>query len=225
MRLPFDPQITPDPDTKSRLLANLNEQFSKPRPEIHVTDLVYCLRQSVYRKLTPKPNGERELSFFSVGRGHHGILQGLHGSESEVEREWQSIRAHFDLLDRVPIEIKTTRSFRRDLKAHWIRQLAYYLAIENTPSGKLIVLYLFPRRGTKDNRSTSPDLIETYEVTFRDLHEIRQDLLKRRDLLQNALNARNPALAPAVRGDPDNSWLCRNCQFRYECDTLEAATQ
>jgi CRISPR/Cas system-associated exonuclease Cas4 (RecB family) len=224
-QLPFNAQITPDPETKTRLLDNMNERFSKPRPEIHVSDLVYCNRQTVFRKLKPKPNTERELSYFSAGRGHHDVLEGLHGAEREVEREWSEIQAHYDLLDKTVLEVKTTRSFKRDIKAHWIRQLAYYCAIENQSVGKLIILYLFSQRATKKNPNPSPDLIETYTITFPDLDVIRRDLLQRRDLLIKALDAKNPVLAPGVRSDAENSWLCRNCSYKTECDASEAKTQ
>jgi CRISPR/Cas system-associated exonuclease Cas4 (RecB family) len=203
----------------------MNERFSKPRPEVHVSDLVYCSRQSVFRKLNPKPNTERELSYFSAGRGHHDILEGLHGAEREVEREWNEVQAHYDLLDKTVLEIKTTRSFKRDIKPHWIRQLAYYCAIENQTTGKLVILYLMPVRATKKNPNPSPDMIETYTISFPDIDAVRRDLLERRDQLLKALDAKNPALAPNVRSDPENSWLCRNCQYRTECDALEAPKQ
>jgi len=125
----------------------------------------------------------------------------------------------------VPIECKTTRSFKRDIKSHWIRQLAYYCAIENKPAGKLIILYLFSQRATKKNPNPSPDMIETYNIEFPDIEAVRRDLLERRDAFVKALDAKNPALAPNVRSDPENSWLCRNCQYRTECDALEAPTQ
>jgi len=225
-QLPFNARVEPDPDTKNRLINNMNERFSKPRPEVHVSDLVYCPCQSVFRKLFPKPNSERELSYFSAGRGHHDLLEGLHGAEREVKREFEGIQAHYDLLERViPTEIKTTRSFKRGIKSHWIRQLAYYCAIEKTATGKLIILYLFSQRATKKNPNPSPDMIETYNIEFPDIEAVRRDFLERRDAFVKALDAKNPALAPNVRSDPEDSWLCRNCQYRTECDALEAPTQ
>ncbi len=224
-RFPFNASAQLDDETKARLLSNMNERFSKPRPAVHVSDLTYCIKQTVFRKLNPKPNTERELSFFSAGRGHHDILEGLHGAEREVKREWNDIQAHYDLLDKTVLEIKTTRSFKRGIKPNWIRQLAYYCAIENQTQGKLIILYLMPIRATKKNPNPSSDMIETYTITFPNIDIIRRDLLERRDILVKALDAKNPVLAPNVRNDPDNNWLCHGCQYRTECTTTETPTQ
>jgi hypothetical protein len=64
---PFGAKITPDPDAKQRLMDSVNEHCSKPRPKIHVSDLVLCPRQSVFRKIMPKPNTERELFYLVPG--------------------------------------------------------------------------------------------------------------------------------------------------------------
>lgn len=218
---PFDARILPDPETKDRLVTNLNERFSEPRLGIHVSDLVYCLRQSVFRKITPKPNGECELSYYTAGRGHHDLLEGLHGAQREVQRDWEGVQAHFDLLDDRVLEIKTSRSSEREPKKHWILQLGFYCVIQNQSSGKLIVLYLYPQRATKGNPKPSPDMIQTYIVDFPDIGVVRQDLRERRDLLVKALDARNPALAPGAMRDAESKWLCKHCQHKSECEALE----
>jgi CRISPR/Cas system-associated exonuclease Cas4 (RecB family) len=170
----------------------------------------------------PKPNTERELSFYSVGQGHHSILEGLHNADREVEHVWEGIQGHLDLLDHeTPVEIKTTRSFRHDINCHWIIQLAFYCAMRGVNRGKLIVLYLFPERATKKKPNPSADMIETFNIDFPDIERIRQELLRRRDLLTKALEANNPTLAPTVRNDPESNWLCRNCAYRVECDTQQ----
>jgi CRISPR/Cas system-associated exonuclease Cas4 (RecB family) len=219
---PFDARILPDPETKDRLVTNLNERFSEPRLGIHVSDLVYCLRQSVFRKITPKPNGECELSYYTAGRGHHDLLEGLHGAQREVQRDWEGVQARFDLLDEQVLEIKTSRSSEREPKRHWILQLAFYCVIQNQSTGKLIVLYLYPQRTTKGNPKPSPDMIQTYTVNFPNIEEVRRVLRERRDLLVKALEARNPTLVPGVMYDKDSKWLCKHCQYKSECESQES---
>jgi CRISPR/Cas system-associated exonuclease Cas4 (RecB family) len=225
MSLPFHAEVTPDPATKTRLINNLNTLYSKPRSEIHVSDLCYCLRQTMFRRISPRSNGEKELGYFSSGQAIHFVLEGLHGAEREVEREFEGVKATIDLLDNVPLEIKSTRSFRRDIKSHWVRQLAYYAVIEGKSEGKLIIMYLFPKQPTKKNPDASPGMFETYNVAFPDVEQVLHELRERRDILAKALDAKDPSLVPGVRSDPEMGWLCHNCQYRCECDTLEAATQ
>ncbi|MEM3594376.1 MAG: PD-(D/E)XK nuclease family protein [Candidatus Jordarchaeaceae archaeon] len=214
---PFGANIEPDPALYERLRANLDNRFSEPRPDIHVSDLVYCLRKSAFQKLDPTPVDDTSLSFFTAGKGHHDILEDLHGAEKEKEIWFENIVGHVDLLDGEPIEIKTTRSFRREIKQHWIKQLAYYCAMLNKTEGKLIILYLFPKRQKKqeDNKETNLNLIETYKVRFDDLSVILQDLLERRNLLLKALDAKDPQLAPPV--SEEEKWLCRVCPYKEEC--------
>jgi len=216
----FGARIESDPETNTRLINNLSGLYSKTRQAIHVSDLTLCMRQAAFRKLKPKPTTETDLGYYLAGNGHHTVLEALHGAEREVERTWQEVHAHFDLLDKVPVEIKTTRDFSRRIHRHWVRQLAYYCVIENVNTGKLIVLFLFPRRRTKGNDSNG-GMIETYTITFRDLETIRHELLERRDVLSKALEARDPGLAPGVKDDQDRKWLCRNCAYRAECEAIQ----
>jgi CRISPR/Cas system-associated exonuclease Cas4 (RecB family) len=217
---PFGANIEPDPETNTRLINNLSGLYSKTRQAIHVSDLTLCMRQAAFRKLKPKPTTETELGFYLAGNGHHTVLESLHGAEREVERTWHEVHAHFDLLDSVPVEIKTTRDFSRRIHGHWVRQLAYYCVIENVNTGKLIVLFLFPRRRAKGNDSRG-GMIETYTITLRDLETVRSELLERRDILSKALEARHPGLAPGVKDDEDCKWLCRNCAYRVECEAIQ----
>jgi CRISPR/Cas system-associated exonuclease Cas4 (RecB family) len=218
--VPFGASIEADPETNARLLNNLSGLYSKTRDAIHVSDLTLCIRQAAFRKLKPKPTTETELGFYLAGNGHHTVLESLHGAEREVERTWHEVHAHFDLLDSVPVEIKTTRDFSRRIHGHWVRQLAYYCAIENANTGKLIVLFLFPHRRTKGNGSRG-GMIETYTITFRELETVRSELLERRDVLAKTLEERNPRLAPGAKDDEDCKWLCRNCAYRVECEAIQ----
>jgi hypothetical protein len=184
------------------------------------------LRKAVFQKLVPKPLTSRELGYFVIGNGHHVVLECLHGAQREVEREWRGIIAHLDLLERIPTEIKTTRSGKRGIQAipgHWVRQLGFYCVIAKTDSGKLIIVHLNSERTPKNTPKTDESPFETYVVEFPSIEAVSRDLLQRRDRYVMALNAKNAALAP--RTEIEDKWLCSSCQFRCECDTLEVATQ
>jgi len=209
--IPFDAQIREDPTLRERLKAHLSEKYNELRPEIHVSDLVFCLRKSAFQKLNPKPVDDQSLSFFTAGRGHHDILEGLHGAEKEKEIRYEGVVGHIDIFENEPIEIKTTRSFQREVKRHWILQLGYYCAMLNKNEGKLIILYLFPKK--QPEKEKDGFLIETYSIHFNDLEIIRKDLLQRRDQLIKALEKKDPMSAPKT----EEEWLCRACPYREEC--------
>jgi len=211
VQLPFNAQVYYDRQRRERLVANLDARFSKRRSGIHVSDLTMCIRQAAFRRLHPRPLTERDLSFFSAGRGHHDLLESIYGAEREVRREWNGITANYDLLDSVPVELKTSRSFWRHVQPHWIRQLGFYCAIENVNVGGLIVLWLFPNRLAKED-----GMIETYSVEFPNIEQIRDDLQERRDLLSKALESQNVMVAPRVT-EPSDRWLCNNCPYTKEC--------
>jgi len=222
--LPFSASVTADPPTKARLINNLTARYSQPRKGIHVSDLVYCLRASAFRKLSPKPSSEKELSYYCSGKACHDVIEGLHGARREVEHTWEGIVAHFDLLEEeIPVEIKSSRSPNREIKKHWIRQLGYYCAVRGVEHGRLVILYLFPQRATKENPTPTADMIQTFEVKFQKIEEVRRDLRARRDLLSEALKAGNPALAPTA--DRETAWLCDDCAYRNECAELGGCRQ
>jgi CRISPR/Cas system-associated exonuclease Cas4 (RecB family) len=210
--MPFNAEVHYDRAKRERLVANLDARFSKRRTGIHVSDLTMCLRQAVFRRLVPKPLTERDLSFFTAGRGYHDLLEHIYEAEREVHREWQGIHATFDLLDgHIPLELKSSRSFWRTVQPHWVRQLGYYCAIENVTVGGLIVLWLFPNRLARED-----GMIESYSVEFPNIEQIRQDLQQRRDLLVKALESQDVMVAPYIT-EPSDRWLCNNCPYRSEC--------
>jgi len=180
------------------------------------------LRKAVFQKLVPKPLTNRELGYYVIGNGHHIVLESLHGAQREVERKWRGVVAHFNLLEKTPTEIKTTRNPRRGIQtipAHWVRQLAFYCVIAKTNSGKLVVVHLNSERTPKDAPGADESPFETYVMEFSDVEAISRDLLQRRDLYVKALRARNPSLAP--RTELEDSWLCPSCSYWKECEAIQ----
>jgi hypothetical protein len=218
--MPFGAEIAPDPATKRWLIEQLNARYNQPRQGIHVSDLVFCPRLSVFRKISPKPYDEKQVVFFAIGKVVHDLLESLLGGQTEVKYVWEEIEAHIDSDADVPAEIKTTRSFAHKPNEHWVRQLAYYCAIKGVNTARLIVLHLSPERPTKKNPTPEANMIDPFDITFSDIEAIREELRARRDVLKKALERRDPALAPRAGSDTD--WLCPECEYRAECNALEA---
>lgn len=218
-KAPTDIEVTADASLKTDLMANLKAEFEKEREGIHVSDLVYCIRKAAFRKLQPKPLTEVQFSYFLAGRGHHETIQFISNAEPEKEIEWNGIKGSIDLLaDSVPVEIKTTRSFKRDIPPHYIRQLSYYCAMLEKTEGRLLILYLTPN---VNHRNEPEEMIKTYAIKFRDLEKIKKELLESAHQLQAALDEKNVNLAPAVR--EEDAWQCKSCEYAEECRSKEAS--
>ena len=109
-----------------------------------------------------------------------------------------------------PVEIKTSRarpSTTPSLRRHYLMQLAMYCAALDVPEGYLVVLHL------------NQGVLKTYRVrfTWEQLNEVGMWVEERRRLIERALEARDPMLAPAVAGDPELDWKCCNCPYWALC--------
>jgi len=179
--------------------------------EIHVTDLVYCLRKAYFRLKDVKadiPDSKRLL--FTAGRAHHEILEVL--KDKEVPVKVYDIKGTIDMVKHrevcgayVPIEIKTTRG--KTIQPHWIIQLGFYCTMLNTYTGYLVVFYLINPR------------LEAYKCEFTDeeLDNFLNIMLKRKEILQKALEENKP---------PSKSYIgfegeCRHCEFRKICKEVD----
>ncbi len=202
-----------DDALKTRLIQALTEKYSGSREEIHVSDLVYCLREAYFRKTEPKPPSEMELMFYVDGARRHHVIEVLSGQESEVEIVWEGVKGTVDMLEHAPVEIKTTRA-NKSLPLHYFRQLGYYCAMLNTSTGYLLIQRL--------NNRENP--WECWKVTFShdDLEQFKNEIIEKRDLLKKALEG-NPEILPKTDLTNENGqpWKCRHCKYKESCAQLD----
>lgn len=202
-------------ELEERLIANLTEEYSRLRDQVHMSDLVLCLRQSLGRKLYPLPPTVKQLGYFFDGARRHEALQELYGKDNVAERkgEFEGVQYSIDIYDECPIEFKTTRA-NKILSEHWFRQLGYYMLAVGAAKGILQVQRINDKDGTP---------LAAYEVSLtpeqRDaaLDEFRE----RKGKFLIAKAEEDLSLVPAYRGDGD--WLCRDCAYKEKfCDPIEA---
>lgn len=124
---------------KEKLIETLTEQYSEVRIGIHVSDLLSCIRKTVFEKFQPRSLSETDLMLFVLGEGHHQIIQLLAGKgvvTVEQEVELDGVIGTVDLLENgVPIEIKTRRTKNREPEDTHVRQLSYYMAMVQSNVG------------------------------------------------------------------------------------------
>lgn len=194
------------------------------RSGVHVSDLTLCIRKGVFRRVYPKPTTMLELNFFTSGRAIHDAIQILAKSHDhgrfEIEKPilHKNIEGHIDLYDSVnniPIECKTYRSSKiEDPKPHHVDQLKSYLAITNSETGVLLYQLLL-------NFDDTP--FKEFEIRANEYDRKLQlwKLEHNAEIFRNAVDKRDPKLAPSVWDDPTLSWMCKSCPYRQECVKME----
>lgn len=159
-----------DGDTLDQdFLESMARKYSDPRPDIHVSDLTVCPRETVFRKREPKPFTVRDLLNFSSGEAIHNSLEGLvteypekyerfdEGDEvrdgytkEKANRIWYKdlIVCTPDLMNKekeIVYELKSTKDFKLDEpKVFHLRQLAAYMSIWDKEVGYIKYMLLDP---------------------------------------------------------------------------------
>jgi CRISPR/Cas system-associated exonuclease Cas4 (RecB family) len=205
------------------LQTALEENFSKPRKGTHVTDLLLCGTQRVFKEIDPLPINVKTLAIFATGMAIHGVYQWLlHSGRFEREKhlEFQGVMGSVDILDKIrniPIEFKTTRALNvTDPKPWHLQQLKWYLAMLGASEGYIIYQKLM-------HFGNAP--FKTFKITMtaQERKEQLDKLVDEADSLKRAMEARDPSLARPVYNDPKLNWLCKECPYQVNCKRMQDA--
>ena len=202
-------KIKADDELRQRFLKALAENRKMPREGIHVSDLVYCLREAYFNRVSPQPPTETQLGFFVDGARRHEALQALGIGVSEAAVERFGVHGRVDILNEVPIELKSTRA-RQGVPNHYVRQLAYYCVLTMQHVGFLVIQRLLP--------GAQPWEFWRVEFNIDDIDAYENDLQYNRDLLRDALDRNDPG--SLSRLCDEDAWKCRNCQHRQKCEDV-----
>jgi len=206
--------IAPDSHTEQTILERLKQW--QPRENIHLTDLVFCLRRSFFRRRVNIPPTDHEVLLWLSGRAHHGLLE---PQVREVKLERDGIIGTADgieLVDRTVIiqEVKTTRSSSKHSvleQKHWLVQGMGYCSLAGADILVLIVLHLLGNW-----RPPFPEL-RAWRITFtkNELEDNWCYLLARRDILVDSLER---GIAPDFRHH--YNFECKSCALADACSNL-----
>ena len=205
-----------------RMLGAITEWHSKPRNGYHVSDIVMCPRQRIFREIDPRPIDAKTVSIYSAGKAIHEALQCLFLSdkrmfEREKYLEYQDIQGSVDLYDRkrdIPLEFKTSRvSDLKEPKTFHVEQLKYYMAMLDTPQGYMLYQLLLHFGDTP---------FKAFKITMgrRERNDQRNKLVREINSLKRAMEAGNPALAKSISEDASLNWLCKECPYIIECKRI-----
>ncbi len=201
---------------KEKLLKLLEAEYAQKREGTHVSDLVLCIREQVFRNIEPMPIDEKDLVAYALGEGAHVALEKLAekgGGIAEREIKLNGVIGTIDVFDNVPIEIKTTRAEDDTPRPYHIKQLTYYMAMTNSNVG--ILLYLMV------NDYEKPFRFRTITLSDAELSEARKEIETRSKFFNAALAAKDPFIAPHVKKNSDLMWKCQYCKYREKCWSRE----
>ncbi len=176
---------------KDELTAALKRQGRRRR--ISVTDLVNP-RQAFFQRARPdiQPDPERKQAMLA-GTGFHEVFGRAVSTEDFVEQfvEFQGIVGKIDIYEDIPVELKTTASLPAGLaaaRASYIDQLGMYCTMTGRDAGRLFVY--------KRALYGRPGALRGFDVRFRDLRAVEQEMVRRRDLFRKALATNDPSALP-----------------------------
>ncbi len=207
--------------------------------EVHVSDLLLCMRQSYLDKLHRPELPDSKVLMFVAGKGHHDRLEaGLHdntmpdlkadesgdtvitrAADGEVSMKWKGIIGTVDAMwNGLPVEIKTNYIYYAAAQpsTSYIKQLKSYCVLLGVNAGYIVVFYVNHHNEAKRREP----LMKSYHVTFtaRELDNHRKVLLANNATFNAAVGLKIPPPMVA-RGD---KWLCDYCSHRPagRCDGL-----
>ena len=196
---------------KDELTEALNRQGRRRR--ISVTDLVNP-RQAFFQRTRPdiQPDPERKQAMLA-GTGFHELFGRAVSTEEFVEQfvEFKGIVGKIDIYEDGPVELKTTASLPDGTAAarpSYVDQLGMYCTMTARVQGRLFVY--------KRAMYGRPGAFKAFDVRFRDLKTVEREMLRRRDLFQEALAQGDPSALPRCE------WLDLGCDYRAVCGCASA---
>ncbi len=173
--------------------------------EIHVSELVGCVKRSYYMRTEYKGEQYRSMAYKYVGKLLHRAFESLWPSaivERQIERD--GIVGTVDILGDYIFELKTTRKNPKRMKSiplDWQYQVMAYCYLAGRRKAVLLVLNLITGELSAWLLEFSRDELE---ATWRMLRH-------RRNLLVDAIRTRTPDALPEYHE------YCATCEFYSMC--------
>lgn len=215
------------PDYLTMRLNYFSWLCEKPRAIGHVSDLIMCLRQRVFKELAPTKPTYKQMNLYSSGGSIHSKNQEMQAYDSghyqsEYKLFYKGLSGSVDVYDRVnniPLEYKTPRKEGplKEPQSYNVEQLKTYMSILGAESGYLE--YQFITNKLKN------DLIYNYQPFWIDMtkdehKEHLETMLGKLQNLKEGVEAAQPALTDGVWNNPKLKWLCYDCPYLQECEQM-----
>jgi hypothetical protein len=195
---------------KDEIVATISRRSVRRR--IAVTDLINP-RQKFFERAHPEiqPSPERQQAMLA-GTGFHETFGRAVSTEEYVEQlvEWQEIVGKIDIFEDAPVELKTGAAIPTTVfwRPDHVEQLGMYCTMVDRPAGHLLY-YVRAEYGRQAE-------LAAFDLEFTDPTAIALEMVRRRDLLREALNSGRPDHLPRC------TWYGRGCDFAEVCGCSSA---
>lgn len=195
------------------------EELSGPRSGgIHLTELIYCLTKSFWKKISPLQNTDKENLTMMLGIGLERVIIPESYRAISKTRDGVDYSPDFwtDPSSREMNELKTTRmsskkTIERNFPETWIEQIKGYCFCEGKTEYGLAVVHIV---GGYNATGFQPE-IHSVKFIFEqsELQEYWDYIMYRKDAYIEAF-ARQVAPIPKKW---NRAWECKNCAYQNRC--------
>jgi len=183
-----------------------------PRKQLHITDVLNCLRMSFYQRQKVLPTNVQMLIGTATHRQFQSVLNAKYVEhEYTLQIDGMRIVGHPDIITRDDhvIELKHISTF------YLLRKYTDNMPIPRHIDQVLLYLLM---SGCKFAYIVYVSLNEGFRVfKIRRTHANMRDFFKRARILDNAIKNNTPP-------DPEPSFLCSRCAFRKMCNVTPTST-
>lgn len=226
---------------------------------LHIGDLTYCARKAWIPYIFPSQNklDVYEVDNFMRGLGtEYSIVTILNrmyrdkDSSFQMSVEFEGVTAHpdFTVVDEIIFELKSTNvidklNLKSDNIKSYIRQVAYYMLLTNTVTGRIIIKYNLPfhMKYERDQKRTEDNPDYLYRVKYHNKNgkvpyyflkvtimpddplrtKIRDILLNKiKPLYQHVIKNRDLTVIPVLDDKKTGGWKCKYCKHSNICDMI-----
>ena len=210
------------------LYTRLTQKYSTPKPEPHLTELIYCLTKAYYDRTAPLRVSDKETVMFAIGFGLEQVILRGDDDTAPVSQELDGIwlTPDYVMLTGGGMDLKSTRMYpdadgspKRGFSETWLEQFMGYAYLDTIEAVQYIpdqeipysvgIVYLVPAELTAWTLYFSKAELEANWAKL----QVRRMVLK--------AHRRANTVPEPFKWNRD--WECKDCRYKMRCDAWAAA--
>jgi len=188
--------------------ANFDDYVSKPNT-YSVTELLYCVRKSYYKRTNPKPVTLTQAFSLYRGKVFDDLWTPLF-RHNQVRATYRcknipiTISGKYDFIDEngVLVDLKTSKSlyFVNEPGQEYVKQVRFYAWLNSIEKARILYIDFGDAKA--------------FDVEVGDCTSLIEELEDKASKLYFALQTK----IPPERSISTPEWLCKTCDYKEECN-------
>jgi len=188
--------------------ANFDDYVGKPNT-YSVTELLYCVRKSYFKRTQPKPMKLEQAFNLYRGKAFDNLWTPLF-KHNQVRATYRcrnipiTISGKYDFLDEngVLVDLKTAKSlyFINEPGPEYVKQVRFYAWLNSIQKARILYIDFGDAKA--------------FDVDVGDCTELLNELETQAAKLYNALQENKPPERSIIIAE----WLCKCCDYKEECN-------